>query len=88
MNKITQNQSGFSVLMVVIPLLAIIVVGAVGYSVANRSNIDTETPNQTSNQKASSKDAPVKLELQNYGLAGITTMDYNPNAFRDFQSMA
>ena len=77
------NQKGFSVVELIIILLVVGVLGFVGWKVLGSDDKKTE-----SNQGASSQqvDGEADIELQNFGLASLDSVDVTSQALRDFQS--
>lgn len=77
------NQKGFGAVELIIILLVIGVLGFVGWKVMDSNDKKTE-----SNQSASSQesDSEADIELQNFGLESLDSVDITSRALSEFQS--
>lgn len=78
-----KNQKGFSVIEFVIVLLVVGVIGFVGVKVLGSKDKMTDSNQGASNQEP---DAEADIELQNFGLESLDSVDITSQALRDYKS--
>lgn len=89
-----QNQNGFSPIIIVGLILVLGVAGFAGYRVMNNDkNNDPKNTQQTSTKQGSENGQTQKnnqpekdIELQNFGLASLDSIEITSNALREFDS--
>lgn len=77
------DQKGFGAVELVIILLVVGVLGFVGWKVVGTNDKKAESNQGVSRQEAN---AEANIELQNFGLMSLDSVDVSSQALRDFQS--
>jgi len=86
----SNNNSGFTLVETVLVIVVLIIIGVVGYGVFSRSKKSNTShsppPTSSHSEQQTSKPVEDKLEIQNFGLASMDSVDVTTNALREYQS--